>query len=394
MKNIAILGGTFNPVHLAHLSMVQAVYATNLFDEIVWMPTGDPPHKEERVIVNKLHRWHMCLCAIEGINYLSISNLELNRTGKTYTVETIQTLKDAFPTNDYYLIIGADSLLDLPKWYQFEVLLTICKFVVIKRPGFENTFESQLDFLRNQHGAKIQVVDMPLMNISSSDIRQLCSINRPIDHLVPTTVADYIEQQKLYKTLQFSPHTLCDLERMLRDHLSPKRFLHSIAVKDTAIDLAIIYKCDLSKVAITALLHDCAKSLTNEQRRKLCKKFSVIPSPAEIESPDLLHAKLGAIIALEEYGIVDGEILEAISCHTTGKPEMSLLEKIVFIADYIEPTRNKAPRLTQLRHMATISLDEVLVQILKDTLDYLVTTNKSIDLRTEETYDYYMSRFC
>lgn len=388
MKHIAILGGTFNPIHNAHLAMAHHVYQTGLFDEIWFMPTGDPPHKEWGIVVDKSHRWQMSLLAIKGYDHFVLSDVEINRTGKTYTVDTILELKKTQPLNDYYLIIGADSLMDLTKWYNTDLLFKICQFVVINRPGYEQLFNEQLELLRTQHGAHLQVVDVPLMDISSTDIRQCCQEDKSISNMVPPDVEIYIKTHQLYKN---STVDLSSLEEKLQSKLSSKRFSHSIAVKNTAISLAKCYNCNIHQAAIAGLLHDCAKAIEHKKKIRLCEKHGIEVTPAEIENPDLLHAKLGAIVAKEKYGINDLEILNAIECHTTGKPLMTLLDKVIFIADYIEPTRNKAPRLDYLRALSEKSLDDTLLEILKDTLDYLKLSNKVIDSKTEETYLYYKS---
>ncbi len=387
MKRIAILGGTFNPIHNGHLSMAHYVYETGLYDEILFMPTGDPPHKDEGTIVDKVHRWRMCEIAIQQTAHYKLSAIEINRLGKTYTVETLLTLKDENPLDDYHLIIGADSLLDLPKWYNKELLFNICQFIVINRPGYENQLEGQLALLRENYGAQIQWVDTPLLNISSTEIRQLHKEGKLISTLVPDLVEKYIQEHHLYS--EDYSMDLSELETMLKGKLSDKRFMHSIAVKNTAIDLAKKHKGNVQKAAIAGLLHDCAKAIDNKKKLKLCDKHGIIASYAEIENPDLLHAKLGAILAREKYAVHDIEILDAIECHTTGKPLMTLLDKIIFISDYIEPTRNKAPRLDYLRALSQISIDETLIDILKDTLEYLKLSGKIIDPKTEETYQYY-----
>ena len=142
---------------------------------------------------------------------------------------------------------------------------------------------------------------------------------------------------------------------------------------ETAIQLAKQYQVDVKKAEIAALLHDCAKGFGGQEQLQLCKKHGLTITEAEERNPFLLHAKLGAYLAKADYGIDDEEILDAIRWHTTGRPEMTQLDKIIYIADYIEPNRNQAPNLDEIRRLARVNLDECLYTILKATLAYLET---------------------
>lgn len=175
----------------------------------------------------------------------------------------------------------------------------------------------------------------------------------------------------------------------LKKELDHERYEHTIGVCYTAEALAMRYGYDLEKAELAGLLHDCAKCIPLEKKLKLCKKHNIPITEAEKAHPALLHAKLGAFLAKKEYGVTDTEILEAIKNHTTGKPDMKLLDKIIYIADYIEPHRCKAPRLNVVRQTAFIDLDEALLMILGDTLQYLQARGIQIDPLTEETYQYY-----
>ena len=175
----------------------------------------------------------------------------------------------------------------------------------------------------------------------------------------------------------------------LKSLLSEKRYEHTKGVEYTCASLAMRYGADMRKARIAGLLHDCAKYLSPENKIHFCKKYELPISEFEGKNPELLHAKLGACFAHTKYGIDDEEILSAITWHTTGKPEMSLLDKIVFIADYIEPNRDKAEDLPVVRKLAFEDIDKCLLRILKDTVAYLATTNKVTDPMPQKTYEYY-----
>lgn len=171
----------------------------------------------------------------------------------------------------------------------------------------------------------------------------------------------------------------------------PMRFKHSIGVADTAACLAMRYNSDMEKAYITGLLHDCAKCVDDDLKIKECREANLSVSQTELESPYLLHSKLGALYARTKYGIDNPEICSAIEFHTTGKPNMSLLEKIVFIADYIEPYRNKAWDVDIIRGLAFEDINEAVYFCLKDTLEYLESKNKTIDEMTSKAYAFYAS---
>ena len=181
-------------------------------------------------------------------------------------------------------------------------------------------------------------------------------------------------------------------KKTLRKYLDRDRFEHSEGVMYTAAALAMRYGEDLEKAQIAGILHDCAKCMPDSKKLKICEKNHIEITEAEKMSPFLLHAKVGAYIAKAKYDIEDTEILDAIACHTTGKPAMTLLEKIIYISDYIEPMRNKASNLEEVRKMAFVDLDEALFKILSDTLVYLEKSSKKMDPMTMQTYEYYRAQ--
>ncbi len=179
----------------------------------------------------------------------------------------------------------------------------------------------------------------------------------------------------------------------LSNTLKSSRFAHTLGVVDTAVKLAGIYEYDVEKARLAALLHDCAKYMPDSERIGFCEARGVAVTDAERVNTSLLHAKCGAILAEEKYGVSDPEILHAICVHTTGCPGMNLLDKIIFVADYIEPGRDKAPHLEELRKLAVENLNATAYYILKDTLDYLEGCDLPIDPATRNTYLYFKENY-
>lgn len=179
------------------------------------------------------------------------------------------------------------------------------------------------------------------------------------------------------------------ITKAMEKSLDDKRFEHTLGVEYTAAALAMRYGESIENAQIAGLLHDCAKCMSDEKRLSFCEKHNISVHEIERKNPSLLHAKVGSFLAMEEFQISNPDIINAILNHTTGRPGMSLLEKIIFVADYIEPGRKQLPGLNEIRRLAFIDLDQAFLQILKDTLAYLNREKDSIDPMTQKTYDYY-----
>lgn len=182
------------------------------------------------------------------------------------------------------------------------------------------------------------------------------------------------------------------IKKALKKELDKERFEHTLGVMYTAQCLAMAHGVDIEQAQLAGLLHDCAKCIPNDQKLSMCQENGIPVNSCEKENPSLLHAKLGAFVARKEYDITDEAVLHAIAVHTTGEPDMSALDKIIFIADYIEPLRNKAEHLTEIRRTAFHHLNESLCMILRDTIAYLGKNKNadSIDPMTRETYEFYV----
>lgn len=179
------------------------------------------------------------------------------------------------------------------------------------------------------------------------------------------------------------------IRKKLKDCLSKSRYQHTLGVEFTAAAMAMKYSIDIDRAELAGLLHDCAKCIDDEEKLEECKKYNVKITDVEKRNPFLIHSKLGALYAREKYGVDDEEILSAIRCHTTGKPDMTTLEKIIFIADYIEPGRDKAKNLAEIRKISFEDIDEAMYMILRDMLEYLEGGEGELDPTTEETYLFY-----
>ena len=184
-------------------------------------------------------------------------------------------------------------------------------------------------------------------------------------------------------------YDLARMQKKLSKYLDEDRYAHTMGVMYMCAALAMVHGCDLTKAQVAGLLHDCAKCIPNKKKLKLCEDNHVPITDFEKDHPFLIHAKLGVFIAREKYDIEDPDILSAIAWHTTGKPQMSLLEKIVYIADFIEPMRFKARELPHIRRTAFRDLDETMYEILESTMSYLGDDPEEVDETSRIAYEYY-----
>ena len=180
-----------------------------------------------------------------------------------------------------------------------------------------------------------------------------------------------------------------DLKKDLKREMDDSRYEHTLGVMYTSAALAMRYEYDMERAMLAGLMHDCAKCIPNAKKLKLAEKNGLEITELERNNPFMLHAKVGAMLAKVKYDIDDEEVLGAIRWHTTGKPNMNLLEKIVYVADYIEPNRCEAPRLEEIRKLAFSDLDRTVAEILYDTINFLNTKSGAIDPTTQITYNYY-----
>ncbi len=177
--------------------------------------------------------------------------------------------------------------------------------------------------------------------------------------------------------------------KQLKSKLDPMRYEHSLSVSYTCMALAMRYGYEIGRAELAGLFHDCAKRYGDSELIVKCRKHGLELTEGEKKAPAVIHARYGAWMAEHKFGIQDDEILSAIRCHTTGKPQMGMLDKILYIADYIEPRRNKASNLEQMRYLAFQDLDQTMYEILAGTLEYLKKKEADVDPMTQCAYEYF-----
>ena len=392
MANIGILGGTFNPIHRGHLQIARAAFEQYGLDRILFMPAGLPPHKDIAQGVSAIQRYEMVKTAVAGEEAFCASDYEIRKGGKSYTYETLQELTRDHPKDTFYFIIGEDSLQSFSTWRNPAIICEHAQILAAVRqdlsdPDMERFYE-EIRQCRELFGPGIHILKTENFPVSSTEIRQQIYENDQVKEWLPEGVYTYIMEHGLYK-MEKETYDLEQIRKQVKEALTKERYRHTEGVMYTAGALAMRYLYPVSEAMAAGLLHDCAKCLSDEERLKICKKNDIPVSPVERKHPHLLHAKVGAHLAKEVYGIEDPAILHAISVHTTGCSGMSLLDKIIFVADYIEPGRFKAPRLADVRQSAFVDIDRCCGMILQDTVEYLSLDQESMDETTMEAFLYY-----
>lgn len=200
VQRIGIMGGTFNPIHLGHLVIAEEVRFKFKLDKVVFIPSGNPPHKDNRNIIDSNHRYQMTILATVDNPYFDVSPIEIDRKGITYTIDTISELRSRCNNEiEFYFITGADALLELSTWKDIDKLLSLCKFVAATRPGFEIAkIEEKIKELGNMYKKNIYSLSVPALQISSTDIRNRIKQGITVKYLVPDSVERYIEKHQLY----------------------------------------------------------------------------------------------------------------------------------------------------------------------------------------------------
>ncbi|CCQ92623.1 putative nicotinate-nucleotide adenylyltransferase [[Clostridium] ultunense Esp] len=199
-EKIGIMGGTFDPIHNGHLILAEYARTTFGLDKILFIPTGKPPHKDKDSISSNSHRYNMTLFAINSNPYYLISSIEIQRESIAYTIDTIKYLKSKFNYTDFYFILGSDSLYQIHKWKDYKELLGLCNFIVAKRQDLDNdNLKVKIKELSELYGSPLSILESPLIDISSTEIRNRVKKGLSIKYLVPESVEQYIEKNKLYK---------------------------------------------------------------------------------------------------------------------------------------------------------------------------------------------------
>ena len=390
---IGVYGGAFNPPHLGHITAARAVFELLKLDKLLVIPTGHPPHKtlppgtprpEQRLEMTRL------AMAQAGLgDRVEVSDMELRREGSSYTADTLARLKERYPEDELWLLMGADMFLTLQAWREPGRIFSLAGVAAFGRTeaDTEELFSVQRDFLyRTYPQARIFTLSIPgVVDVSSTDLRERLGKGEG-GHLLAPAVYGFILRERLYGTAaDLRRLSLEQLRPVALSCLHPRRVPHVLGTEQEAIHLAGRWGADVEKARRAALLHDCTKKLNLEEQLAVAERFQVPLDEMERREIKLLHAKTGAGIAEAVFG-TDREITEAIRWHTTGKGGMTLLEKVLYLADYIEPTRD-FPGVEELRKRCYENLDAGLLLGLEMTIREMEERGAPIHPKTLEARD-------
>ncbi|MDC7278365.1 nicotinate (nicotinamide) nucleotide adenylyltransferase [Butyrivibrio fibrisolvens] len=387
---IGIYGGTFNPIHNTHIEIAKAAFDQFKLDKVYLLVAGTPPHKDTAESIADTCRLDMVRLAIENIEGLFIDDREIYRSGKSYSYITMTELKNEYPDDDLFFIMGSDSLINFQKWVKPEIISKAATILVAPRLGDDlEELNNAMKECRDIFDGDFELIDYEANGIASSKIRGEFYSNPDVSADMAPQVIDYIKEHNLYSPYNYSYDDVLRLSEEMKKALKPGRYVHTLGVATTAQALALRWNYPAYTAMVAGMLHDCAKCITDEERISICKENDLPISEIEAKYPHLLHGKVGAYFCSSKYDVYDPQIAHAITYHTTGCPNMNLLDKIIFVADYIEPGRDKQPRLDILRATAYTDLDRCVYMILEDSVVYLNNNPDMVDPTTVDTYNYY-----
>ncbi len=357
-----IFGGAFDPPHVEHIEMARRACAELGLDRLYVVVTYIPPHKSGATADFK-HRLEMARIAFKDNPKVIVTDIE-EHLSDSYSTTVVAAIKECAPDAEWYFVMGGDSVEKMLTWHQPERLSSMVKFALIKRGGYA-TFDDSLRALERTIDLDYVIMDYVGEEVSSSVVQGELELYRASNSLTPSVV-EYIKGNNLYARYT-------DLVDRVRGALTPKTYAHVCRTALTALSYRSSLKLPFDKVFVAALLHDIAKDSKDS--------YSSDASPVK-------HQFEGRAVAQRDYGIEDEDILKAIETHTTGEPDMSPLQKLVYLADMLEPARD-FPAVDMLRQAVKEDFDGGFCLAVEHTLQYLRSTGATIHPLTEACLEFY-----
>ncbi len=371
---IGVYGGSFNPPHLGHVRAAQACKQALGLDRVLVIPASIPPHKQLSTgSASPSERLALTRLAFEVLPGFEVLDLEIRREGKSYTVDTIRELQAQYAHDELFLMMGTDMLLSFQDWYCPQEIAERAQLVCFSRydADAENraALQKQADLLEKLYGQRPLLLTNDCFDISSTEARRLLVFGIAEPYL-PQAVLRRIEAQRLYGVgRDYRGLSFDELQTVSLSLHKKTRVAHALGVCETARQMARQFGADEALAARAGILHDVTKALTGAQQLLLAEKYEVRLTDFERQNRQLLHAKTGAAIARTLFGECEA-VCSAITYHTTGKTDMTTLEKIIYLADMIEPNRTY-PGVDTIRAAAEENLDGGVLLALERTICYL-----------------------
>ncbi len=372
MKRLLFFGGTFDPPHTEHVNMLKAAVAEFSPDKSVVMPTFIPPHKQTLYCAPPECRLEMSKIAFGKIPTVTVDDYEIKAAGKSYSYITLNALKAKYPDYEILFLMGTDMLSSFSSWKNPEEILRLCTPLLCVRSGEGETAEKTVADFYDKFSVKPPVLSYEGKEISSTEYKIYKMLGLPVGGGISETVEEYIDEKNIY----------CGDEkfRFIRENLKLERIKHTAGVVLYALKKCGYYGLDKNKVLTAALLHDCAKY-------KSAKDYPDFTMPKGVPAP-VEHQYLGAYIAEEILGVTDEEVLNAIRYHTSGRPGMGNLEKLVFTADMLEKGRSY-DGVDKLRAEADKDFETGFRLALLQSYKFVINSGKPVYGLTEKAINYY-----
>ena len=387
MERIGIYGGTYSPPHIGHLKAAEFAIGALELDRLLLIPTGVSPHKQMSAGATSEDRIQMLRLSAAGIEKAEVCDIELKREGRSYTVDTLGELKRLYPDSELVLLMGTDMFLSFLSWREPEKIMELAALAVFCRgeKGETEKIDAQKRLLEGM-GAKIELVSNPVNAISSTDLRRMLVFGCADPFLMPG-VGDYIREKGLYGTGKDRKSlSMEELEAEVISLLNPNRVAHVLGCRDCAVELARLYGENEVDAARAGLLHDITKAIDGPLQLTLCEEYGIVLDTFSRAFPKTLHALTGSLVAERIFG-ENEKVVSAICHHTTGRADMTTLEKIIYIADYVERNRN-FPGVEQMRTMAYTDLDKAVLMGLESAVAHVHRQGQGLAPATVEALEY------
>ncbi len=387
MERIGIYGGSYNPPHIGHTAAARYAVESMKLSRLLMIPSFISPHKQlPQDSPSPQQRLAMLQLAV-GEDSITVSDLELQRGSVSFTYETVAAVAEQYPDAEILLFMGTDMFLSFSSWRHPEKILEQAALAVFYRGdrGEQEAVRAKAEEFEKQ-GATVYLVENPVTDISSTDLRRLL-IFGCADSFLDPGVGDYIRQNKLYGTgRNYKNLPIEELEQVVISLLNPNRVNHVVGCRQTAQELARLHGADPVDAGRAALLHDITKALDGPLQLTLCREYGINLDGFSAQNPKTLHALTGSLVAQRIFGENEA-VVSAIASHTTGKANMNTLEKIVYVADYMEPNRS-FEGVEQLRSLAYADLDKALKLGLAMTLKLLKQQGREISPQSLQAIDF------
>ncbi len=388
MERIGIYGGSFNPPHMGHVSAAEQAVDLLRLDRLLLIPAGVAPHKTLPYgSGSPQQRLAMVELAAKGIEKAEVSDMELRRAGASFTYETLEALRQEYPDDELIFIMGTDMFLTFLGWREPERIIKCATLAVLYRGDKHEreAIDAQKSTLEAM-GARVELCKNDITAISSTDLRRML-VFQCAGPFLPEGVENYAREQGLYGTAENYKNLPMDkLEAAVIRLLNPNRVKHVLGCRDTAVALAKHWGADETDAARAGLLHDITKALDGPLQLTLCGEYGILVDDFSARYPKTLHAMTGALVARRIFGENEA-VVSAIDSHTTGKAHMNLLEKIIYVADYMEPCRN-FPGVEELRRLAFSDINGALRLGLEMTLELLNKQGSEVSPGSREALDW------